>query len=135
MDVAGISGATSTQENGFASISSEEFVKILVEELQNQDPFNPQDTTALLEQLSSLRNIESDTLLGDRIEEMVRQNQVSSAGNLIGKVVAGIDTLNANTSGLVTSVRVTSEGVFLELDSGRSMHVDQVQQISELDAA
>lgn len=134
MDVSSVAGGTSATSNSFAQISSEEFVQILVEELQGQDPFNPQDTSAILEQLSSLRNIESDTLLGDRIEELVSQNQVASAGNLIGKLVEGIDTVNSNTSGQVTSVRVTSDGVFLELDNGRSMNIDSVTGISDTGA-
>ncbi len=132
MQVTSATSSTSAGTNKFAELESTEFVRILVEELQNQDPFSPNDSAAILEQLSSLRNIESQTLLGDQIGELVKQNQVAAAGNLIGKLVEGIDSSNNNTSGVVTSVRVTDEGVFLELDTGRTMDVTQVSQISEL---
>jgi len=128
--------SASLGSNKFAEMSSEEFINILITELQNQDPLNPQDTGALLEQISSLRNIESQTSLSDQLESLVTQNQVATAGNMIGKLVEGVDTLNTNTTGLVTSVRVTEEGVFLELDNGRSMAMKQVTGIAELpDAA
>ena len=44
----------------FTELSSEEFIKIIFTELQNQDPFKPNDSSALLEQLNSIRSIESD---------------------------------------------------------------------------
>ena len=123
---------TAANQNKFAELESSEFVRILIEELQNQDPFSPNDSAAILEQLSSLRNIESQTQLGDQITELVKQNQVASAGNMIGKLVRGIDTANRQSEGVVTSVRVTDDGVFLELDSGRTMGITQVTQIAEL---
>ena len=48
---------------------------------------------------------------------------------MIGKIVDGLDTTNTNTSGLVTSVRVTDGGVYLELDNGRKMNIDQITNI------
>jgi flagellar basal-body rod modification protein FlgD len=136
MEVSATGSVGVSSSNKFAEMSSEEFINVLITELQNQDPLNPQDTNALLEQISSLRNIESQMSLSENLEALVTQNQVASAGNMIGKLVEGIDTLNANTVGLVTSVRVTSDGVFLELDNGRAMSMDQVTGISELpDAA
>jgi flagellar basal-body rod modification protein FlgD len=120
--------------NKFAQLDSSEFVNVLITELQNQDPFNPQDTSALLEQLSSLRNIESQTMLGDRLNELVTQNQVAAAGNLIGKMVEGIDTTHTRSTGLVTSVRVTDDGVYPELDTGRTLSLDQLIGIADVDA-
>ena len=51
--------------SGFSAMDSEEFVKIIFTELQNQDPFQPNDSSALLEQLNSIRSIESDMALTD----------------------------------------------------------------------
>lgn len=124
--------AVSGTNRGFADLSSEEFMNVLITELQNQDPLDPQDTTALLEQLSSLRSIESQSNLQDRLEDLVKQNEVAAASNMIGKLVQGVDSTNNNTTGLVMSVRVTEEGVFLELDNGRSMSMNQVTAITDL---
>lgn len=134
MEVSGVSSAVG-KSNAFAELDTGEFIEILITELQNQDPLDPQDSAALLEQLSSIRSIESQTSLNDELKSLVGQNQVAVAGNLIGKMVQGIDTFNTNTSGLVTSVRVTNEGVLLELDNGRAISMDQVTNISESSAA
>jgi len=129
----GASAAANVGTNrGFAELDSSEFIRILVTELQNQDPLDPQDTTALLEQLSSLRNIESQSDLQDQLKDLVKQNEVAAASNMIGKLVQGVDTTNANATGLVVSVRVTEDGVLLELDNGRSMEMGQVIGITDL---
>ena len=120
--------------NSFAELSSEEFVEVLFSELTNQDPFNPQDSQALLEQLSSLRNIESQLSLQKQLETLVLQNQLSSAGGLIGKLVAGLDANNDAVEGLVTSVRVQDGKAHLELDTGRLLPIDRLTQIADASA-
>lgn len=90
MSVAAIGGASASSSVGgtaFADLSSGEFVKIMLEELANQDPFEPQDSAALLEQLSSLRNIESQISLEEKLESLVLQNSLSASAGMIGKDV------------------------------------------------
>jgi flagellar basal-body rod modification protein FlgD len=125
-------GALSSVAGAFGDLTSEDFIKVMISEMANQDPFDPQDSQALLEQLSSLRNIESQLALQDQIGALVLQNQVASAGGLIGKLVAGRDDANDAVSGLVQSVRVAEGKVVLELDTGRSLSMDRVTNIAEL---
>ncbi len=117
--------------SSFAELSSQEFVEVLLSELTNQDPFNPQDSQALLEQLSSLRNIESQLALQQQLEELVLQNQLTAAGGLIGKLVVGLDTTNNTTEGLVTSVRVENGKATLELDTGKLLPIDRLTRIAD----
>jgi len=119
------------RSNAFAQLDSSEFIQVMISELQNQDPFQPQDSSKLLEQMSSLRNIESQMTLQDQLQNLVQQNQVASAGNLIGKLVQGLSADGENVQGLVNSVRVTDDGVFLELDTGRSLKMSQVTAIAD----
>ncbi len=125
------SAATTSTGNAFTDMTSEEFLNVLIEELQNQDPFDPQDSSALLEQLSSLRNIEAQLSLEQKLNDLVTQNQVASAGNLIGKLVEGHSTGGSSTEGLVTSVRVIEGEVYLELDNGLTMNMNNIHTISE----
>jgi flagellar basal-body rod modification protein FlgD len=122
----------STNPNGFSSIQSEDFIKIIFAELTNQDPFEPSDSSAILEQLSSIRSIESDLDLTKRLEALVFENQLASASNLIGKGVSGLSTTNGTVTGKVTSVYRSGDQVVLELDSGWYMPIDGVLEITEL---
>jgi flagellar basal-body rod modification protein FlgD len=128
---AGASTAAAPTQNAFAALDSSEFIKVMVSELTNQDPFNPQDTSVLLEQMSSLRNIESQLSLQEQLQELVLQNQMASAGNLIGKLVQGLTDDANNITGMVTSVRITDDQVYLELDTGQSMRMSQVSVVAE----
>ncbi len=138
MSIASTLGATASgtsrpaPTNRFAELSSEEFIKVLFTELQNQDPLKPQDSSKMLEQLSSLRNIESQMSLQEQLKDLVKQNQVAAAGGMIGKVVQGLDGGNNQIIGLVTAVRVTDEGVMLQLDNGHQLDMSRVSAITEL---
>ncbi|MFM1823668.1 MAG: hypothetical protein RI967_1934 [Planctomycetota bacterium] len=118
--------------NRFTELSSEDFIKIIFTELQNQDPFQPNDSAALLEQLNSIRSIESDIQLSGRLEDIVFQNQLSSAGNLIGKRVAGLTADAQRVGGTVESVARTGDEIALVLDNGWILPIDNVEYIDSL---
>ncbi len=111
------SRATAAGANAFSELTSEEFVKIMFTELSNQDPLKPNDSTQMLEQLSSLRSIQSDIELGNKLESIVTQNQLSTAGSLIGKYVSGLTEGGNRVVGEVVAVARTSDGPVLRLSN------------------
>jgi len=125
--------------DAFGQLSSEEFTKVIFTELQNQDPLEPNDTGALLEQLSTLRSIQSDTEFADRMGSLVRQNELGSASALIGRFVSGVGEEGAGrTAGVVFSVSQTREGAVLNLDNGARVpmrNVDEVFDMEEFEGA
>ncbi len=129
----GSTSSTTPSAGAFGNLKTDDFLKVMMSELSHQDPFQPQDSSKLLEQMSSLRNIESQLSLQKSIESLVLNNQISSAGTMIGKVVSGLNDKNQAISGLVTSVRVASGKVVLELDSGDRLLMDRVTQIAKIE--
>ena len=123
------SGTASATGSRFNELSSDEFIKIIFTELQNQDPFKPNDSGALLEQLNSIRSIESDIEMSNRLESIVFQNQMSSAGGLIGKRVAGLTADAERVGGTVKSVARTGDEIALVLDNGWIIPMDNVEYI------
>ncbi len=119
----------------FADLSSTEFIKVLVQELTHQDPFKPNDSSKILEQLSSLRNIESQGQLQDQLKNLVLQNQVAQASGLIGKMVQGLTDTGDRLDGMVTSVRVKEGQAILELDTGKQLPMSRVERITEQNQA
>ncbi len=120
---------TSRTGNQFNSMSSEDFLQIMFAELSNQDPFQPNDSAALLEQLNSIRSIESDIRLVDQLQALVLENQLASAANLIGKMVTGLSDGNQRVTGEVIAVHRQGDDVQLELDSGYLLPVGAVENI------
>ncbi len=125
-----VGAAPANTPNRFSELTSEEFMRVLFTELSNQDPLDPQDSSKMLEQLSSIRNIESQLKLQQKIEDLVAQNKVASAGNLIGKVVSGRDEYLNEASGKVMAVRVAGDKIHLELNNGKRVNMASVTSIA-----
>lgn len=113
----------------FSKMSSEDFIKIIFTELSHQDPFQPNDSAALLQQLNSIRSIESDLKLTTQLQSLVSQNQLASAGNMIGKFIGGVTADNNRVAGLVVSVTKQGDSVNLELDNGWTVPMSGVEQV------
>ena len=111
------STVAATGKDAFSDLTSEEFVRIMFTELANQDPLKPNDSNQMLEQLSSLRSIQSDLELSTKLETIVNQNQLASAGGLIGKYVSGITADGQRVVGEVVSVARTKDGPVLRLSN------------------
>ena len=126
---AAASTVAGTSVNRFNEMSSEDFMQIIFTELQQQDPFEHNDSSALLDQLNSIRQIESDISMTEKLEEIVFQNQLSSAGNLLGKAVQGILPTGDSVAGTVLSVVRQGDSVSLELSSGWMLPMDNVEVI------
>ncbi|MEM6332717.1 MAG: flagellar hook capping FlgD N-terminal domain-containing protein [Planctomycetota bacterium] len=117
---------TAETPNAFAELSSEEFVQIMVEELSNQDPLEPNDSAAILEQISSISTIESQNALERSLDQMVEQNSVVQATSLLGQSVTGITVGNNQVSGLVSSVKLVDGEPILQLADGTELPFDRV---------
>ncbi|TVQ62800.1 MAG: hypothetical protein EA379_04845 [Phycisphaerales bacterium] len=117
--------------NAFSGISSEQFVKIMLTELSNQDPLAPNDSQAILQQISSIRSIESDLALKDTLSSMIKQNELATAGGLIGKNVLGMALDGLPIEGPVTSISNTRDGVVLNLTGGWQVKMKDVLQIGD----
>lgn len=124
-------GATKTSQvgNAFEKFSSEDFLKIMFAELSKQDPLQPNDSKALLDQIGQIRSIESDLQLTRKLEDMARQNQVTVAGSLLGKFAQGKTSSGVTVSGFVDSVTTTKDGAVLNLSSGFSVAMDKLERI------
>ncbi len=107
----------------------------MLTELQNQDPLQPTDTSALLTQISQVGQLESTTSLQTSITSLALQNSIGAASALIGKSVTGTDTTGKiPLSGIVNSIQVSGGNVSLQLDSGSSMPLANVLTITPVAA-
>jgi flagellar basal-body rod modification protein FlgD len=113
----------------FNEMSSEDFIKIIFTELTNQDPFQPNDSGALLDQLNSIRSIESDVQLSSKLEDMVFQNQLATSAGMIGKYVQGLTADSQRVDGYVLSVLRQDKDVSLQLDSGWQIPAQNIETI------
>ncbi len=114
---------------GGYNLQPADFIKMMVTQLQNQDPMQPASNSELLSQMSQIGQLQSSTDLQTTMKSLTMQSQIGSASSLIGKNVQGLDANNNPISGVVNSVKVDGGNVNLQLDTGMSMGLSQVVSI------
>jgi len=115
---------------GMASLTPNDFINLMVTELQNQDPTQPESSDELLSQMSEIGQLQSSDSLQSTLTGLAQQNQIGAASSLIGKSVQGLDANSNSVSGTVSSVNVASSGVTLELDNGSSVSLSNLTSIA-----
>lgn len=98
--------ANSLQGNGLNDIDLNQFLNLMITDLQNQDPLNPTDNAALLQQVGELRSISSSDQLVSTLKSFSNTQELTTASSLIGKTVKGLDTQASEIDGEVTSVSI-----------------------------
>jgi len=105
-----ISGTSGTEpQNGVRDLKDldiNQFLKLMIAELTNQDPLNPMDNTQLVQQIGELRSIAASDQLTGTLQSLQTQQSLTTASSLIGKRVTAISTDNENITGTVSSVSV-----------------------------
>jgi flagellar basal-body rod modification protein FlgD len=117
--VQGTSGQQSSDANApLRNLDLDQFIKLMVTELQNQDPLNPMDNSQILSQISQIREIEAtdkmskslDSLLTSQSAVLLGQG-LANAGTLIGKKVSGLMETKVDDGDPDTKDEVTTETV------------------------
>jgi flagellar basal-body rod modification protein FlgD len=112
------------------NLNASDFISMMVTQLQNQDPLQPTDSSQLLSQMSQIGQLQSSTQLQTTLSSLMLQSQLTSAGGLIGKSVQGMDAKGNAIKGVVNSVSVKSDGIYLKLDTTQELSMSQVTQIN-----
>jgi hypothetical protein len=128
--IAGLSSSNPTSAtDAYRGLSTEDFYELIFTELTNQDPLAPSETKDLMEQISTIQAIQSDQQLTERLEDMVRQNEVTTSSSLVGKFVSGRSRAGLDVAGFVDSVSITREGPVLNLSSGNAVAMDDLLEV------
>ncbi|MFT4711025.1 MAG: flagellar hook assembly protein FlgD [Planctomycetota bacterium] len=112
------------EANGDKSLGKDAFMELLVTQMKNQDPMNPQSNEDFVAQLASFSSLEqmekmNENLLGMALldESNALLSQLTEGSSLIGKNVNWIDpATGAAKSGEVDSIKIEDGLSFLKID-------------------
>jgi flagellar basal-body rod modification protein FlgD len=91
-------GATST------TLGKDDFLKLLVGQLKNQDPLNPTSDTDFIGQMAQFSQLEQTTNMASVNEQLVAQQRGARAVALLGRTVTYPDANGALTTAAVERV-------------------------------
>ncbi|MGA3030933.1 MAG: flagellar hook capping FlgD N-terminal domain-containing protein [Candidatus Limnocylindrales bacterium] len=110
-------GVDTLTQNGTSSmygLSTDDFMKLFLAQLQNQDPTKPMDDSQMLNELSQMTQVQ--TL--QQVQKALAGSQLAQSSALIGRSVTGLDVNGAAVDGVVTSVtQSTDAGLVLKVGS------------------
>lgn len=123
----------STTSDAYDKLDTEAFLKLLVTELQNQDPMEPTDSSKILDQLSSIRSIQSNDKLSDTLSSVTTGQSLSTASSLIGKTISGLNSDGDKVSGTVDRVEVADGKATLYIGE-EAVSMENVTEINSVSA-
>lgn len=106
-----------SDKTGFNALTSQDFLKLLVTQLQNQDPTQPVGNEELLNQLSAMRSLQSNIELGDAMKSITTNQQLSTAAGFIGKKVSGTDLAGKALTGVVDKAFLTNGEAYVQVNN------------------
>ncbi|MBF0563994.1 MAG: hypothetical protein HQK89_01995 [Nitrospirae bacterium] len=123
------SNSSNTSANGNL-VSEDQFLKLFMAQLKNQDPMNPMDSAGFTSQLATFSSLEQLTTINTNLKNMsAYENSLNniSAVNMIGKSVTTTD----NNTSQVTGITFKNGVTYLNLKDGESVVTSNIQQISQ----
>ena len=95
-----------TGHDAFGEIDLNDFIKLMVTELQNQDPLDPMDNAQILQQMSQIRSIKSNDRLTDTLEAVFLGQSLVTASNLLERTIVGLSDKSETVTGRVDRVSI-----------------------------
>jgi flagellar basal-body rod modification protein FlgD len=109
------SGQSSNITSALNQLDLDDFLKLMIAELQNQDPLNPLENDELLAQISQIREVGATEQLTSTLNAVLLGQNISSATNLIGADVVALDESGQRVSGNVRVVTISGGKPMLDL--------------------
>lgn len=112
------SSSASTSKTSAATLNYNNFLKLLLEQMKNQDPTEPMKSTDYMAQLATFSQVEQSMIGNSKLDALLSSSALAQADSVIGRTVTSPD---GQISGQVASVRITSEGALAKLTDGNEL--------------
>lgn len=106
---AGITGTSDDKRRptSMEDLNANDFLQLMIAELQQQDPLNPMDNNQMVQQINSIRELSATTSLTDTLSSVLIGQNIATASGMIGKNVNAMTDDGSSVAGKVERVTVT----------------------------
>jgi flagellar basal-body rod modification protein FlgD len=118
-DPTGAKAAADAKSDGTSkdkvALGKDDFLKLLVAQLQHQDPMQPTDNAEYMGQLAQFSTLEQITNVGEEMKRMRASSQVDQAVAMIGKSVGYTTPEGTTATGVVDAVEIVDGEIHLRV--------------------
>lgn len=119
---AATSQSTQAVSNPQGTLGQNDFLKLMIAQLQAQDPLNPGNTNEFVSELAQMTQVEQTTNLANASE-------LSGAVQLIGRTVNYSSQSGQGGTGKVTSVQSSSEGTTVTVEGVSGISLAAITEV------
>lgn len=122
-------------------LGKDEFLKILMTQLQNQDPLDPMDDKDFIAQMATFSQLEQTMNMASSMDKLVENQSISPVvqySHMIGKEVTyekiDDDKQKEMIASKVVSVSQKDGNAIFELENGEKIKADEIEKVSDVKA-
>lgn len=127
-------GQAGQSGDSYNELDIDSFLKLLISELQNQDPLDPMDNSEMVQQIGQIREIGATDQLTNTLSDLSSSQELVTASSLIGQSVTGLADDASAVDGVVDRITVETSA---ENDSrsvkvhvgGKTMDIKNIREI------
>lgn len=127
-------GQVGRQTDSYNDLDIDSFLKLLISELQNQDPLEPMDNSEMVQQIGQIREIGATDELTRTLGKLSASQELVTASSLIGQTVRGLSDDATDVDGVVdrisveTSLQNDARSVKVHV-GGKTMDIKNIREI------
>ena len=122
--------STTTQTTNTRSVGKDQFLKLFLTQLQNQNPLEPMQDRDFLMHLAQFTQVENTEEVARILQNLQTLAHATQATTLLGKRVLALRASDSTpVEGVVSAVRFSNDGVWLKVGNDEA-HVNSVLQVS-----
>ena len=123
------STTTTQAKSATPTLGKDDFLKLLVGQLQHQDPLAPSDDQQWIGQMAAFSQLEQVSNMAESTQKIVDTLNMNGTLSLIGHSVTYIDATGVSHSGKVDTVDVTDGKASLTVDGIAGIDAGSVTQV------
>ena len=126
--VSPIASMASTSSADNTKLDSQAFLKLLVAQLQYQDPSQPVDTSSFMNETATLTQVQTMEQNAQASTEMLAAQRAQTASSLVGHTVSYTASNGSTQTGFVSAATISSANPTLKIGD-QQIDLSQVQQV------
>lgn len=110
-----VGGSAGPQNGKKTTLDYDSFLTLLIAQLKNQDPTEPQDSAEYIAQLATFSNVEQAIKTNAKLDEMITSFALAQAEGVIGRQITSAD---GSQTGTAQAIRIITGGAVAVLEDG-----------------